>query len=193
MGAFITNFQSPIEIDDLEERFYLDGMTNLDKILSCRFNEDDGCWTVPYDAQVDDVVLYMCAKTSKDHMGHICAEIKRNGPKELLGYAEKQRAKYKEYAGKILAIGTVSGMPYQTESGYKHQYWKSRWYAEIKAVNLLDYPVDISEFRGYIKISRTGAITKLSSNQWSQLKQQILNKNPNLGSKEAIMDYEIHY
>ena len=33
MGAFITNFQSPVELDDLKDRLDCGGITNLDMIL----------------------------------------------------------------------------------------------------------------------------------------------------------------
>lgn len=67
MGAFITNFQSPVKLDDLIDRFERGGVTNLDMILD---REQDACikWTVDKNATVGDTVYFMCAKSSADHM-----------------------------------------------------------------------------------------------------------------------------
>ncbi len=178
MSAFITNFQSPVELDDLIDRYRFDGRTNIDILLEDSDKDRFTEWTVPKDAQVGDIALFMCAKSSKDHMGHVLKLAKMDGDPGLIAFAERQRDTYKKYAGNILAIGFVDEEPYQLiDSGYRYQYWRSPWYAKIRDIRILSNMVNISEYRDFIKISRTGAITKLSYQQWSQLKDLIELKN----------------
>ncbi len=63
MSAFITNFQSPVEMQDLEDRFRRGGISNLNMLLHWRqFQPLE--WTVDKQAVVGDTVLFMCAKTA---------------------------------------------------------------------------------------------------------------------------------
>lgn len=126
-------------------------------------------WTVDKNAVIGDTVFFMCAKTSKDHMGHVCVQAKEESD-EILRFAEKEKTLYKKYAGQIITMGKVATKPFQTEdSGWSAHYWKSPWYAEINEIILLDTPVDISQFREFINVSRTGAITTLNDEQYKQL------------------------
>lgn len=110
MEAFITNFQSPVELEDLIDRYETDRMTNIDHFFSEATTLD---WTVKKDAQINDIVVFMCAKTSKDHMGHVCAQCKEIGNQKLLIYAEQERQLYKKYAGMIVGLGIIQELPYQ--------------------------------------------------------------------------------
>ncbi|MDI9469165.1 MAG: hypothetical protein QM296_03055 [Bacillota bacterium] len=166
-GSFISNFQSPVGIDDLIER-YQAGMSNID-ILYADLDEGWTEWTVPRDAQIGDRVFFMCAKTSKDHIHSALKKAKKLGDADLIRFAEGQKEKYDRSAGKILAMGIVAGWPYQSSSEWNHQYWRSPWYARIEQMEFLARPVDIAEFRDFINISRTGAITRLNKEQESKL------------------------
>lgn len=116
----------------------------------------------------------MCAKTSIDHMRKIRKSIKENyRDKELILFTEEQFEKYKKYAGKIIAHGKVSSEPFNAASGYNKQYWRSLWYASIEEIEFLNKPIDISEFRDFIFVSRTGAITKLTREQEIKLNNLI--------------------
>ncbi|MDI9497735.1 MAG: hypothetical protein QM270_04515 [Bacillota bacterium] len=166
-SAFISSFQSPVGVDDLRER-YVAGMSNIDILLADR---DEGwtVWTVPKDARTGDRVYFMCAKTSRKHIRDALREAKALGDVELIRFAEEQKEKYDRCAGKILAAGVVVGRPYQSSSEWKHQYWRSPWYARIEQLEFLDRPVDITEFRDFIFVSRTGAITRLDGEQEGRL------------------------
>lgn len=178
MAAFITNFQSPVELDDLIDRFERGKITNLDMILgNKKFAPLE--WTVDKDASIGDTVYFMCAKTSVDHMGHLCALL-RNMEMEsegLYAFALAQRSAYQEYAGSIVAVGKVADKPFQTEaSGWEAPYWRRPWYAKIEDMELLSSPVNIADFRDFIKVSRTGSITKLSEQQWRDLQKMIIER-----------------
>ncbi len=171
MAAFITNFQSPVELDDLKDRFNQGKISNIDMILGHKSHRPLE-WTVDKTAAVGDTVYFMCAKTSVDHMRHLCSVLRAMDQSEtdLYAFALTQRLLYREYAGSIVAVGHVAGKPFQTkDSGWKAPYWRNRWYAEIEEITLLDKPVNISDFRDFIFVSRTGAITKLTSDQQQKL------------------------
>ena len=179
MGSFITNFQSPVELDDLIDRFKSDGITNLDMILD-REQYVSVAWTVDKNATVGDTVYFMCAKTSVDHMGHLCALLRKAevADEELLAYAEAQRKQYREKAGQIIAVGRVADEPFSMwDSGWNSPYWRSPWYARIDNIRVLDRSVSITEFRDFIQVSRTGAITKLTNEQNEALQKLIAGKS----------------
>ena len=179
MSAQIINFQSPVERKDLLDRYVKDQMTNIDHILN--FENTLGEWTIDKNSQVGDIVFFMCAKTSKDHMGHVCVEVKRYGPPEIIEFAEAERELYKKYAGNIIAIGVVEKEPFQEQdSGYAFPHWRNPWYAKIGKFQLLSTPIHISEYRDYITVSRTGSITRLTKEQEDALKKQIQEKNPQI-------------
>lgn len=179
MAAFITNFQSPVELDDLIDRYERGKITNLDMILGHK-NSIPLEWTVDKDAAVGDTVYFMCAKTSVDHMSHLCAVLRSMDlvGTDLYAFALSQRAVYREYAGSIVAVGKIAGKPFQTDvSGWDSPHWRSPWYAKIEEIELLDKPINISAFRDFIKVSRTGAITKLNAEQYQKLEILVKPKN----------------
>ena len=82
----------------------------------------------------------------------------------------------KKYAGCIVAFGRVAKELFQTEApGWDAPYWRSPWYAEIDHILLLDMPIHISQFRDFITVSQTGAITRLNTEQWAKLRTLIAN------------------
>lgn len=176
MSAFIINFQSPKELVDLMDRYDSDGLTNIDHIL--HFDDTLMEWTVDKNCSVGDEVYFMCAKTSKDHMGRVLAEARLLGESDIIAFAEEKLVLYKEYAGKIVATGKVVEDPFQTDdSGYEFPAWRNTWYAKIGSFKLLDTPISIDDFRSFVTVSRTGSITRLSEEQVSQLNTLIASKN----------------
>ncbi len=59
MGSFITNFQSPVELDDLIDRFQSGGVTNLNMILDREQYASVEGWVVT-NATVGDSGCFMC-------------------------------------------------------------------------------------------------------------------------------------
>lgn len=173
--VIITNFQPPKEIDDLIDRLYnSNGYTNLEILLTDATYTGETEWTVDKDCKVGDTVLFMCAKTAKDHIGHVCAEAKRINDEEIINFAEEEREKYNKVSGYLLAIGVLEEPPFQSTSEFPYQGWQSPWYGKVGDLKLFDSPISIDSFRDFIKISRTGSITKLTNEQWIQLKQVII-------------------
>ena len=48
-------------------------------------------------------------------------------------------------------------------------HWRSKYYAPINAISLIKPPINITEFRSFITVSRTGAVAKLNSGQNERL------------------------
>jgi hypothetical protein len=72
----------------------------------------------------------------------------------------------------------LKGEPFASDAGWAHAHWKSPWYATIADFRFLASPVDISEFRDFVKVSRTGAITRLSGDQAAALAELVRLRNP---------------
>jgi hypothetical protein len=181
--VIITNFQAPKEIEDLIYRYENnDKLTSLDILIHVVLNEGETEWTVSKDSMPGDIVLFMCAKTSIDHISRLFNEAKRLGNEDFTIYAEEQREAYRKYAGKILAIGRLEGIPFYSESDYPYQGWKSPWYGKIVDLIWLENAISIDKFRDFIKISRTGAITKLNNDQWQILSEIIVKHGNDISS-----------
>ena len=192
MSFFITNFQSPLDLDELQE-FQKSGYgSNLSSLLED--SEYGTEWSVPSDAAPFDVVFFMCAATSTDsrHMAGVRKQAKLSGDQALIDLAEAQYTLHKTYAGKILAVGLVEAEPEAVESGDGNS--RPHWFSRIYPVILLENPIDISEFRDFIMVSRTGAITKLDDIQYDALIHVIVNRNSGFSdrfakAKEELQEY----
>lgn len=91
---------------------------------------------------------------------------------------KRARGLYKNYGGKIFAIGRVSGRPfYDRQEGDEIYHWNSRFYAAINEIWVLQEPVGISEFSNFIFVSRQSAITPVVGNDFEELKTLIERKN----------------
>lgn len=181
--VIITNFQAPKEIEDLIYRYEnVDKLTSLDILIHDVLNEGETEWTVSKDSKPGDIVLFMCAKTSIDHISRLANEAKSLDNKNFTKYASEQREAYRKHAGKILAIGRLEGRPFYSKSDYPYQGWKSPWYGKIVDLTWLENAISIDNFRDFIKISRTGAITKPTNEQWQILSEIIVKSGNDISS-----------
>ena len=174
--AFITNFTSPTDIEDLKYFFHEQGGTNLDVLIDEYKKGTE--WSVHSGATIGNIVFFMCAKTSWDtrHVGGLRKIAREEGNIALQRFADAQYQKYKKYAGKILAVGQITESPYEIPPQYYGQ--RSQWFALIDNIILLSNPVDISKFKDFIMVSRTSSITKLTPSQTASLMEMIQRDNP---------------
>ena len=95
-------------------------------------------------------------------------------------WLDKAIALHKTYGGKILALGKVIG-PTEVfpNDGEIEPHWGSTLYADIEVTHL-ENPVDISEFRPFIKISPHTAITGVFGDEFKKLMSLITQKNSNI-------------
>ena len=180
--SFITNISFPYHLDEflffLEDNFHF----NVDDVL----NEDYLEWTAPRWCKIGDIVFFMHAKTAIQKITRIRTEY--NNTKN--NYTTKQQKliekginhaldNYKKYGGKIYAIGQVTGSKLYDDL-YPDDvklHWGSKIYAPISEIFILENPIDISEFKDFIMVSRQSAITGIFGKEYEELKKIIIEKN----------------
>ena len=176
--AFLNNISFPKSLDELE--LFADKF-NVEEILTVNETE----WTAPKWAVKGDVVFFFHAKTAIQWITKLETQLKNEKvwiSKEKVQIFEnalkRARSLYKNYGGKIFAIGRVSGRPfYDRQEGDEIYHWNSRLYVAINEIWVLQEPVDISEFSNFIFVSRQSAITPVVGNDFEQLKTLIERKN----------------
>lgn len=188
--AFITNISFPTSLNEVD--FFMateKGRYNIEDVLGAEQDEGFvGGWTAPRWAKQDDICFFMHSKTSIQKITAVEKEFNEN----IALYTEEKienfthwlnwgRTLYSKYGGKIFAIGRVESETIRddeavnTEFAYMH--WKSRLYADVADVFILDNPIDISEFRDFLMISRGGTITSVFGDTFEKLKSLVISKN----------------
>ena len=91
--------------------------------------------------------------------------------------------------GRISSNTYYEGIEEEIQLHYGGRIW-----AHIDDIILLKNPIDISEFNGFLKISRQSGITMIPFNEFEKIKEIILSKNNNLPAyftKCKIGDYSL--
>ena len=174
--SFVSNMST---VTSLEELDYFDGFTLPENIMSDTTN----CWTAPIWAKAGDIVFFMHSKTAKSTLTGLRTQLIQNRNKIRPGKYERLMAHidhaldiHSRLGGKIFAIGRIcGGVEYIDPEDYVDSilHWKSRHYSNIDNIYILENPIDISEFRNYIYISRGSSITPLFDDEYDRLKEDI--------------------
>ena len=180
--AFVANIVFPKSLEEVLE-FADRGNYNVEDILY----EKETTWTAPNWAKVGDIVFFMHSKTAIQTIRKLCTALKNTNDfdedeKEILKeWLDRGRELYSEYGGKIYAYGRVCKNPQgyydDDEEDLSVLHWKSRIYADIEDIWVLQKPIDISEFNDFLFISRVGSITPVYGTEFEKLKTLILKKN----------------
>ncbi len=144
----------------------------------------EGCteWTVPKWAKRGDIVFFMHAKTARSVLTKLRSEVRsKYDPETSMALSFEQAiadqlAFHNKYGGKIYAVGRINGTP-ETDEIDSEMHFRSRVFCLVDDLFLLDYPIDISEFNGFITISRQSGITPVYSYRYNKLKELISRKN----------------
>lgn len=174
MNAFITNISFPKSLDEVlyfmkeRERF------DVQEVMSSDYVE----WTAPKDAAIGDVAYFMHSKTSIDTIRHLKRELESekdqidpNTYETLERALAEGESLYASVGGCVFASGVVcDNIIVDNVATRDGLHWRSCYYAPIDNISLIEPPIHISEFRDFIKISRTGAITKLDPEQAAKLR-----------------------
>lgn len=168
-NSFITNISFPKSLDEV--RYFVEnrGKFDVQEVLASSYVE----WTAPKDAQIGDSAFFMHSKTSIDTIRRLKNELKRTQNEmdsricEVLFSALCEgESLYREVGGAVFAHGTVCGEIIVDDVAARDGlHWSSRYYAPIDSISLIEPPIDIGEFRAFITVSRTGAITRLTPEQ----------------------------
>lgn len=183
--AFIVSVSVP---QTLEQLFYhvneYDwGGYFIDELL----NEWDGTssWTVPRWAKCEDIVFFFHVRSAAIHLRRLAKELKAAREEysqeeydDVMSFIQRGLDIHAKYGGKIFAAARVTGAPEYL--GHDEEfYWNSPIYAEIGGGFLLDHPVDISEFREFLRIQQ-GTITPVLGGNFDQLRELIRSKGNSL-------------
>lgn len=199
--AHINNISFPKTIEELEYYIFYHQCFNVEDVLEYDKNELFD-WTVPKSSKIGDIVLFFHAKTAIQWISKLETQTRNirdndniHNKKILFAWLKKAREIYKTYGGKIFAVGRISSNTYYEgiEEETKLHYGNRIW-ANIEDIVLLKNPIDISEFNGFLKISRQSGITMIPFNEFEKLKEIILSKNNNLPvyfTKCKIGDYSL--
>ena len=139
-------------------------------------------WTVPRWARRGDIVLFMHAKTARSTLTALRTEMRSKllpesqMAKDFETAISDQLSFHDIFGGKIYAVGRVNGKP-EIEKTNPIPHVSSRVFCDIDDLFLLNTPIDISEFNGFIKISSLSAVTPLYGNVYERLKEIIIHKN----------------
>lgn len=183
--AFVTNNTLPQDFDDFFQYLVLGYIYPVEQLIY-----NDGVpeeWTAPKWCREDDVVFFMFATRAKTNLSRARTEYRQlyrdqfdeesqNAIEETFDYLYDL---HRKYGGKIFAIGRVSGASFyggSVEDG-RDVHWKSTIYAPVSDIYQLERPVDISEFRDFLTISRVGTITPVMGSAFHQLKTLIMRHN----------------
>ncbi len=187
--AVISNISVTRSLDELYES-YLEG--NNVQLLINDINEGGYTnWTVPRWIKRGDIVLFMHAKTATPHLTKIRTEVRKTldpdsaKAKDLEHAIGEQLEVHKKYGGKIFAIGRICGKPELVKDIDDTVYYGSRVFCDIDRLFLLEEPIDISEFNGFIKISALSAHTPVYGRNYEELKHIITDKN-------SVPDYFVY-
>lgn len=172
--SFITNISFPKTLDEVLYFMTERGQFDVQDVMTADYVE----WTAPKDAHVGETAYFMHSKTSIDTIRHLKRELASlqdemtPHERETLSHAlEVGEELYRKVGGSVFAYGTVCDEiivdDVATRDGL---HWRSVYYAPINNISLIEPPINISEFRDFIKISRTGAVTKLDDKQDEMLR-----------------------
>ena len=198
--AYISNISFPTSLDEVYKYAHL---FNMEMILGCdfynllndkhymdfnnveKYESRKTEWTAPKWCKSGDIVLFMHSKTANARISAMKTELLSNRDKYtddafwiMMNALTRARKIYEIYGGKIFAIGKINGTPIYDSADTDQQHWKSKIYAPIDSIFLLEKPIDISEFNAVIMVSRQSSITPVFGEQFTYLKELILKKNP---------------
>lgn len=176
--AFINNFSFPTSLEELRD-YINEGVYDLEVLLG---NEETS-WTVPKWTKPGDIVFFMHARTAIQKISALSTELEKEKDKMsgneygiMSSWLMRARALYSVYGGKIFAIGRVKGKAAIMDSPNDKDdisHWKSKLYADIDSIILLENPVDLSEFKGFITLCQGGAITPVLGKDFEELRSLI--------------------
>lgn len=180
--SYINNISVPKSLEELQMYIYGHGCFNVENILM----EKETNWTCPKWTKIGDIVFFMHAKYGYSYLTALRTELNskkfkysKNEYNLMMEWIQRGLDLNKKYGGKIYAIAQVSGMPEHCgitdEDDIYH--WKTRIYADMDQVTVLENPIDISEFNDFIMVSRQSAITPIHGEDYLRLKKIMKSKN----------------
>ena len=180
--AFVLNLTVPKSLEQFVYHVLERGEYVLDASLD---DEELGEWTAPRWAKIGDIAFLMHAKYADTHLRKVARQLAESRDEytqeeydEAMRFLQHGFDLHKKYGGKIYAMAQITGAPeyFDDETADDLHYWKSRLYAYMSSKYLLEHPVDISEFREFLYISRQSSITPVIGDTFDQLRDLIISR-----------------
>lgn len=181
--VFINNFTNSRNLSDIKYFYDNFGATNLNFLFD-GFAEGSTEWSVPKKAAPGDIILFMCAKEARNNLGMATSHIPDDFNEGFRNFVDQQKVLYKKYSGHILGFGEVFSDPEYDEAD-------RRYYSKINQLSQFPAPIHIDDFRSFITISRTSAITVINEDQWERLKWTVNQKNPQFFDNVTAPDKDV--
>ena len=185
--AVILNLSFPKSAKELLDLIESRGKLDMQALLEVDGVEESiHSWTMPTWMKVGDIVFFMHSKNSKFTIARIKAQLKRdsssytNNQIKIINEALELGADlYDKYGGKIFMVGEIGEPPFNYDpSEFKYSpHFRGRIFAYVKQCVLFKNPIDLSEFKKFIKLSSGGSITPVCGNDFTELKHLIKSKN----------------
>lgn len=181
--AFINNISFPTSLEEIKSVYIEEyGQYDVEHLLSAH----EVSWTSPKWAMVGDICFFMHAKSANSTISSLKTELQNNrffysesDYQELMSWLNKGKQLHKQFGGKIFAVAKVISPIEEDTDDDRSIHWKTRMYANLGSIWLLNEPIDISLFRQYVTISNRGAITPVYGKEYQGLQRLISEKNPN--------------
>lgn len=183
--SYISNISFP---DSLEEVYNYAHFFDMEKIMMAgecgEYEERKTEWTAPKWCKKGDIVFFMHAKTADAKIRKLKNELLRDREHSsdstfwtIMNALIRAKKIHDTYGGKIFAIGKISGEVIYDNMDSGNLHWKSKIYAPIDDIFLLENLIDISELKSEIEVSRQSSITPVFGEKFDFLKSLILKKN----------------
>ena len=180
--SFISCVSFPTTIEEMLDLAENNDLFSVEKVL-LGDKYDYLEWTVPRWAREGDVVLFYHAKTGNVRLSNLRKQLKEDDyydedQKRLITtWIEKANRIFKEYGGRILAVGRLTTDPYYLSSsefdnpGVVH-YNMNMW-AKIEDVFIFHNMIHINRVSSFVNITRQASVTPLFGEAYVQLKEAI--------------------
>lgn len=145
--AYISCVSLPSSLDELYDMVENDGQLTVDTILESEYGDEWVLeWTAPRWARKGDIVLFYFSKTANVKLSYLRRDLREDTyytteQKELLnGWIERAAELFKNYGGKILAVGILLSDPYYVGDSefdnpnithYNMNMWATIGYARV--------------------------------------------------------------
>ncbi len=174
MRAFINYVSHPTNAKEFGNKFK--ECNELD--MECLLNNPTVCWTVARHAQPDDIILFIHTRSAEKHIQNIEKEMNEDKKYEYLtDFLLRSKEIYKKYGGTICAIGEVWDMPHHFDNFGYENHFKSRHFAEIGNIYILENPIDTIDISNILDIRQHYSSTPLKCQTFDKLREVIQSKN----------------
>lgn len=177
MRVFINYVSHPSNAQEFENKF--NECQELD--MECLLRDEVVDWTVARHAEPGDIVMFIHTRSAGRHIETVEKEIEANEKyKHLQDFLQRSKDIYKIYGGKFCAIGEILDIPYHFDDFGYENHFKSRHFAKIGNIYILENPIDTMDVANILDITKHYSSVPLKTETFNKLREviQATNKTP---------------